>query len=216
MTFPLMFISVNQGEEAVVERLGLFERIIGPGVHFLIPFMERLRGIEDPKNPKKLFNNGKIPISPQVFNFPKDDRAIFTKNNKQVRVNADVVYQIDDPIKAVYEVAFLFEALNQLIYGIIQKRIIEGDSATERGEGIFAPENISESNERGEGIFSTENKPKNNTEKANAENEILLIKKITADMCETCNGFTKKWGVTINEFKIRRYTDQRGIRHDFE
>lgn len=195
-----MFISVNQGEEAVVERLGLFERIIGPGVHFLIPFMERLRGIEDPKNPKKLFNNGKIPISPQVFNFPKDDRAIFTKNNKQVRVNADVVYQIDDPIKAVYEVAFLFEALNQLIYGIIQKRIIEGDSATERGEGIF----------------SAENKPKNNTEKANAENEILLIKKITADMCETCNGFTKKWGVTINEFKIRRYTDQRGIRHDFE
>lgn len=57
-------IIVDKNEQAVVERLAKFDRVIGEGVHLIIPFIEKLHGIEDPYNHKKFLNNGKISLEP--------------------------------------------------------------------------------------------------------------------------------------------------------
>ena len=37
---PVLFV-VRQQEASIIERLGKFNRIVNPGLHFLIPFIER-------------------------------------------------------------------------------------------------------------------------------------------------------------------------------
>ena len=123
----LPFVIVHKNEQVVIERLGEFNRLLGPGVHFMIPFFESLHGVEnpDPKNPKRFINNGKILTSEQTMMLPKDERAIYTKSNNSLKVKAEMVYKIVDPYKAVYEVEYLYEAINQLVCSIVQKRILE-------------------------------------------------------------------------------------------
>ena len=116
-------IIVDKNEQAVVERLAKFDRVIGEGVHLIIPFIEKLHGIEDPYNHKKFLNNGKISLEPDVISFPKDDREFFGKDKARMKLKADIVYKITDPYKAVYEAAYLFDALNQLFAGILQKSL---------------------------------------------------------------------------------------------
>lgn len=127
-------IIIDKNEQAVVERLAKFDRVIGEGVHLIIPFIEKLHGIEDPYNHKKFLNNGKISLEPDVISFPKDDREFFGKDKARMKLKADIVYKITDPYKAVYEAAYLFDALNQLFAGILQKRLIDADEGTNSAE----------------------------------------------------------------------------------
>lgn len=134
-------VKVEDNEQAVIERFGRFNRMLKPGVHFIMPVAERLRGIEDPYNHKRFLNSKKISLSPEIMPFPKDDRTFFANNNEQFKIKCNVLYQITDPYKAVYEVAFLFDALNQLVAGIIQKRLIENQeqiSELEKIKNIFS------------------------------------------------------------------------------
>lgn len=182
--FPVVF--VKKDEEAVVERFGEFHRLLGPGVHFLIPLFEKLHGIDspDPKNfhgPQKLINNGKIPICEQKLLLPKDDRVFYTKSKNTLKVKAETVYKITDPYKAVYEVAYLFDAINQLVCGILQKRILE----TELDEN------------------------------STPEQETEMLKSILEQAVETCDNYTVNWGVKILRIKVLQVVDPKGIRHNF-
>lgn len=118
-------VIVNDEEEAVIERIGQFDRVIGKGVHFILPFFENLRGIEDRLGHSRFFNNKKISLSSQKILFPKDNRFFYSKNNEQLKIEFEVVYRITDPYKAVYEVTYLVDALNQLVCGVIQKRLLD-------------------------------------------------------------------------------------------
>lgn len=129
-------VKVEDNENAIIERFGKFNRILGPGLHFIMPATERLRGLEDPLNHKRFLNSKKICLSPCIMHFPKDDRTFFANNNEQFKIKCNVLYQITEPFKAVYEVAYLFDALNQLIAGIIQKRLIENQEDTNQLEKI--------------------------------------------------------------------------------
>lgn len=118
-------VIVEKNEEAVVERLGSFDRVLGEGLHLLIPFIEKLRGIKDPNNHKRFLYNGKISLEPDSLEFPKDGREFFGKDKAKMKLKAEIVYKITDPYKAVYETAYLFDAVNQLFAGILQKRLID-------------------------------------------------------------------------------------------
>lgn len=119
------FIQVAQDEQAVIERLGKFDRVLGPGVHFIFPYIERPVGITESQKLFKFFCKDRISLSEQVMEFPNDNRAFFANNNEQLKVKGELVYQITDPYKAVYEIAYLLDAMNQLAASIIQKRLIE-------------------------------------------------------------------------------------------
>ncbi len=121
----MCIIFVENNEEIIVERFGKFHRKLTGGVHFLLPFVEKLRGLQDPANPKKYINNGKIKTTEEIFYFPKDNRIFFAKDKSELQMKADVVYKIEDSYKAVYEVDYLFDAINQLCAGIIQSRLLD-------------------------------------------------------------------------------------------
>ncbi len=121
----MCIIVINDNEEAIVERFGKFHRKLSKGVHFLIPFVEKIKGLQDPANHKKYLNHGKIITSADIFHFPGDNRIFFAKDKSQLQMKADLYYKIEDSFKAVYEVDYLFDAINQLCAGIVQSRLID-------------------------------------------------------------------------------------------
>ncbi len=111
---------VNQGEVIIVERFGKFDRILKPGIHFLIPFFERPRDIcwtfirsnaQGKSTVSTVFLN-RIDMRESVYDFPRQN--VITKDNVTMEINALLYYQITDPKAAVYEVANLPEAIEKL------------------------------------------------------------------------------------------------------
>ncbi|ASJ01202.1 SPFH domain-containing protein [Thermococcus gorgonarius] len=84
-------------QRGLVERLGKFNRILDPGVHFIIPFMERVK---------------KVDMREHVIDVPPQE--VICKDNVVVTVDAVVYYQILDPVKAVYNVSNFLMAIIKL------------------------------------------------------------------------------------------------------
>ena len=80
-------IVINQFERGLIERWGAFEKVIDPGLHFIIPVMQKAL---------------KINMREQVIDVPPQE--IITEDNVIVYVDAVVYYQIMDPKRALYEV----------------------------------------------------------------------------------------------------------------
>lgn len=115
---------VGPDEEIVVERNRRFFKVFGAGVHFLIPVIDKIRGIEDPLKPKAQINKGRISKKTITLEFPTDGRCFYSLVQEQFYIKVDVAFKIIDSYKAVYGVAYLFDTLNQLVCGFIQNRIL--------------------------------------------------------------------------------------------
>lgn len=120
-------VIIDKDEQAVVERFGKFSRILGKGIHFIIPFVESLRGIERKCSLNSLINKNKVKLSTQKLIFPNDDRIFFAPNHEQLKVRGEIYYTITDSYKAVYEIDYILDSVNQLVASVIQKRLIEKD-----------------------------------------------------------------------------------------
>lgn len=115
---------VRQAEAVIVERLGRFHRILGPGLHWVIPFFEQPRsvfwtvirpGVDQRGRESHLRYNislNRIDMREAVYDFPKQN--VITKDNVTMEINALLYYQITDPKAAIYEVANLPEAIEKL------------------------------------------------------------------------------------------------------
>ncbi|AEC52040.1 Hypothetical membrane protease subunit [Pyrococcus sp. NA2] len=84
-------------QRGLVERLGKFNRILEPGIHFIIPFMERVRTVD---------------MREHVIDVPPQE--VICKDNVVVTVDAVVYYQVIDPVKAVYNVSDFLMAIVKL------------------------------------------------------------------------------------------------------
>jgi regulator of protease activity HflC (stomatin/prohibitin superfamily) len=89
---------VRQSYVGIVERFGRYTRSLGPGVHLLVPFLDRLRMIVDMKETVQ-------PFAPQ---------PVITEDNVTIGIDTVVYYQVTDPVKATYEVANVLLAMEQL------------------------------------------------------------------------------------------------------
>jgi regulator of protease activity HflC (stomatin/prohibitin superfamily) len=114
-------VLVQQAETVIVERLGKFDRILGPGLHFMIPFIEQKRKafwtfthfntqINNYVTFMKTFS--RIDLRESVYEFPKQN--VITKDNVMMEINALLYYQITDVKAAIYEVSNLPEAIEKI------------------------------------------------------------------------------------------------------
>lgn len=114
-------VLVRQAEAIIIERLGRFDRILTPGIHVIVPFMDRTRAVwwsfvkSDPEGRRyHRFTQivSRIDLRESVYDFPKQN--VITKDNVTMEINALLYYQITDPRAAVYEVSNLPEAIEKL------------------------------------------------------------------------------------------------------
>jgi len=101
VVFVFMVLSVRvvrQGYVYTIERLGRFTFAATPGLHIIIPFVDRV--------------GQRVNMMEQVLDIPGQE--IITRDNAMVGVDAVVFFQVLDPAKAAYEVSNLFLAVMQL------------------------------------------------------------------------------------------------------
>lgn len=131
MIWPIVI--VQQAETIVVERLGSFDRILSNGVNFLIPFLEKPRQIHWLFAETDVSGNlmvrthqiERIDLREQVFNFPSQN--VITRDNVTIEIDALLYFKIIDPVKAVYEIANLPNAIEKLTQTTLRSVIGEMD-----------------------------------------------------------------------------------------
>ena len=89
---------VRQGYVYTIERLGKFTLAAEPGMHLIVPFVDRV--------------GQKVNEMEQVLDIPGQE--IITKDNAMVGVDAVVFFQVLDAGKAAYEVHSLYNAIMAL------------------------------------------------------------------------------------------------------
>ncbi len=103
VVFAIWFLSsaikmVSQGFEFTVESFGKYTKTLQPGLHLLVPFVEKV--------------SAKVNKMEQVLDIPSQD--IISKDNAMVRVDGVVFYQVMDAENATYRVRNLNRAIEQL------------------------------------------------------------------------------------------------------
>lgn len=89
---------VQQATCIIVERLGNFNRVAYSGIHFFIPFIERMVK--------------KISLKEQVIDFPP--QPVITKDNVTIQIDTVVFFQITDPKSYTYGVSNPLNAIENL------------------------------------------------------------------------------------------------------
>ena len=90
--------TVRQGYEFTVERFGRFTKVLKPGFHIIIPYVDRI--------------GAKMNMQEQVMDIPGQE--VITKDNAMVRVDGVVFFQVLDSAKAAYEVRDMYLAILNL------------------------------------------------------------------------------------------------------
>jgi len=80
--------TVPQGSEYTVERFGRYTRTLSPGLHIIVPMIDRI--------------GSKMNMMEQVFDVPSQD--VITRDNAMIRVDGVLFFQVLDAVKASYEV----------------------------------------------------------------------------------------------------------------
>ncbi len=108
---------VPQTQAYIIERLGKYNRTLGTGFHFIIPFIERVAvdvaapAFQSSKldSPKKI---GIVNLKEQVIDF--DPQPVITKDNVTMQIDTVIYFQITDPKLYVYGVSNPIRALDNL------------------------------------------------------------------------------------------------------
>lgn len=98
---------VNQGNEALVERLGSYDRKLSPGLSFTLPFVERI-AYQDT-------------IREKVLDIPA--QQCITRDNVSIAADAVVYWRIVDLEKAYYKVQNLQAAMVNLVLTQIRSEL---------------------------------------------------------------------------------------------
>ena len=89
---------VQQSKAYVVERLGAFHSVWGVGLHFKLPFIERVVK--------------KVSLKEQVADF--DPQPVITKDNVTMQIDTVIYFQIPDPKLYTYGVEYPMSAIENL------------------------------------------------------------------------------------------------------
>lgn len=111
---------VQQSETVIIERLGKYSKTLQAGINIIIPIIDRPRDIMwrftkegcDGRSYIVKRSVNKIDLRETVYDFPKQN--VITKDNVVTEINAILYFQVIDPVKAVYEISNLPDAIEKL------------------------------------------------------------------------------------------------------
>lgn len=107
----MALVIIPQSETKIIERLGRYYATLEPGINIIIPFVDRAKEVVVLSRGRYAYSNT-IDLREQVYDFPKQN--VITKDNVQTEINALLYFQIVDPLKAVYEINNLPNAIEKL------------------------------------------------------------------------------------------------------
>ncbi|QTX31787.1 SPFH/Band 7/PHB domain protein [Aminithiophilus ramosus] len=103
---------VPQSQRVIIERLGKFHKILEPGINVIFPILDREKSIVWIVAGKGTRPTSKLDMREQVYDFPRQN--VISRDNVFMEINALLYFQINNPFKAVYEIANLPLALEKL------------------------------------------------------------------------------------------------------
>ncbi|SFT50970.1 SPFH domain-containing protein [Sedimentitalea nanhaiensis] len=98
---------VPQSEKHVVERFGRLHSVLGPGINFIVPFLDVV----------------KHRISILERQLPNATQDAITKDNVLVQIDTSVFYRILEPEKTVYRIRDVDGAIATTVAGIVRAEI---------------------------------------------------------------------------------------------
>ncbi len=124
---------IQQSEAMIIERLGKYHRTLYAGLNIIIPILDaprkvRWREIRSLPNGRKVAvtrMRDRIDLRETVYDFPKQN--VITRDNVVTEINALVYFQVTDPVKAVYEIDNLPNAIEKLTQTTLRNVIGEMD-----------------------------------------------------------------------------------------
>ena len=111
---------VQHSKIIIVERLGKYHSTLESGINIIWPFIDKPRAIvwrftlEGHGGQTVYLKKAvtEIDLRETVYDFPS--QSVITADNVQIMINAVLYFQITDPVKAVYEVQDLPDAIEKL------------------------------------------------------------------------------------------------------
>ena len=98
---------VPQSQKHVVERFGRLKSVLGPGINFIVPFLDRIRH----------------KVSVLERQLPTNSHDVITSDNVLVKVDTSVFYRITEPAKTVYRIRDVDGAISTTVAGIVRAQI---------------------------------------------------------------------------------------------
>jgi regulator of protease activity HflC (stomatin/prohibitin superfamily) len=98
---------VPQSEKHVVERFGRLRSVLGPGINFIVPFLDKVRH----------------KISVLERQLPTASQDAITSDNVLVQVETSVFYRILEPERTVYRIRDVDGAIATTVAGIVRAEI---------------------------------------------------------------------------------------------
>ena len=98
---------VPQSEKHVVERFGRLKSVLGPGINFIVPFLDRVAHR----------------VSILERQLPNASQDAITKDNVLVQVETSVFYRILQPERTVYRIRDVDGAIATTVAGIVRAEI---------------------------------------------------------------------------------------------
>ena len=98
---------VPQSEKHVVERFGRLRAVLGPGINFVVPFLDRIAH----------------KVSVLERQLPTAHQDAITTDNVLVKVETSVFYRITEPEKTVYRIRDVDAAIATTVAGIVRGQI---------------------------------------------------------------------------------------------
>ncbi len=98
---------VPQSEKFVVERFGRLHSVLGPGMNFIVPFLDKV----------------KHRVSVLERQLPTASQDAITKDNVLLQVETSVFYRITFPEKTVYRIRDVDAAIATTVAGIVRAEI---------------------------------------------------------------------------------------------
>ncbi|MEL6516413.1 MAG: SPFH domain-containing protein [Pseudomonadota bacterium] len=98
---------VSQSEKHVVERFGRLRSVLGPGINFIVPFLDKVAH----------------QISILERQLPNASQDAITSDNVLVQVETSVFYRIIEPERTVYRIRDVDAAIATTVAGIVRAEI---------------------------------------------------------------------------------------------